>query len=233
MSRPPILNPQAIPVVGTDAQLKPISAERLLPAGLRQHFATVANADWQPELSGDGGRHTTREPAAAAVLLPLVEREDGLQVLLTQRTAHLRDHAGQISFPGGRSEPEDGTAVETALREAEEEIGLPRSHVEVLGQLPIYTTVTAFRVTPVVALVRPGFALRLDEFEVADAFEVPLQFLMTPAHHRRHVFHWEGGERQFLSMPWTGSGLAGVEREFFIWGATAAMLRNFYSFLSR
>jgi 8-oxo-dGTP pyrophosphatase MutT (NUDIX family) len=168
----------------------------------------------------------------ASVLVPLVMRDPGLQVLLTRRTEHLRDHAGQISFPGGRVEAHDADAVATALRETEEEIGLPRSHVEVIGHLPSYTTVTHFVVTPVVALVRPGFALKLDEFEVAEAFEVPLTFLMTPAHHRRHEMQLPGGARRFLSMPWDGVDNAGAVRNYFIWGATAAMLRNLYRFLS-
>ncbi|WIT10568.1 CoA pyrophosphatase [Paucibacter sediminis] len=234
MSRPPILNAQGVPVVGTDAHLPAVPEAALRAEALRQRFA--AAPAWQPEFPGDGGLFSQREPSAAAVLLPLVQRPEGLQVLLTQRTAHLRDHAGQISFPGGRSEPEDGSAVATALREAEEEIGLGAEHIEVIGELPVYTTVTAFHVTPVVALVRPDFELKLDAFEVAEAFEVPLAWLMTPAHHRRHRFSWEGGERHFLSMPWTGSDLAGQgggePREYFIWGATAAMLRNFYRFLS-
>jgi len=156
------------------------------------------------------------------VLIPLVMRADGLHVLLTRRTDHLRAHAGQISFPGGRVEPEDGSAVATALRETEEEIGLGAEHIEVIGELPIYTTVTSFAVTPVVALLHPGFELKLDSFEVAEAFEVPLQYLMTPAHHQAHRFQFDGGERQFLAMPW---------QDYFIWGATAAMLRNFYRFL--
>jgi 8-oxo-dGTP pyrophosphatase MutT (NUDIX family) len=156
-----------------------------------------------------------------------VPREGGLHLLLTRRTDHLRDHAGQISFPGGRVEPEDDGPVATALRETEEEIGLPRRYIEVLGQLPVYTTVTAFQVTPVVGLVQPGFTLAPDPAEVAEAFEVPLAFLMNPAHHRHHRFEFAGAERRFLSMPWQGP-----EREYFIWGATAAMLRNLYRLLS-
>jgi 8-oxo-dGTP pyrophosphatase MutT (NUDIX family) len=152
-------------------------------------------------------------------------------VLLTRRTEHLNEHAGQISFPGGKAEPHDVDAVAAALRETEEEIGLPASHVEVIGRLPIYTTITRFVVTPVVGLVKPPFELALDAFEVAEAFEVPLQFLMTPAHHHRHVFEFDGHSRQFLSMPWQGIDAAGQPREYFIWGATAAMLRNLYRFL--
>jgi len=168
----------------------------------------------------------------ASVLVPLVMRDAGLHVLLTRRTDHLRDHAGQISFPGGRVEDHDADAVATALRETEEEVGLTREHVDVIGSLPHYTTVTSYVVTPVVALVRPGFSLALDSFEVAEAFEVPLQFLMTPAHHRRHRFEFDGQSRQFLSMPWTRIGADGQHHDYFIWGATAAMLRNLYRLLA-
>ena len=229
MSRPPILNPQLVPVTGVDAHLPAVDAAALTPQALRQRFAMPPT--WQAELPGDGGIFASRTPASAAVLLPLVMHEQGLTLLLTRRTAHLREHAGQISFPGGRVEPEDGSAVATALRETEEEIGLAREHIEIIGELPIYTTVTAFQVTPVVALVRPGFELTLDEFEVAEAFEVPLQFLMTPAHHQRHLFSFEGGQRQFLSMPWRGPDSTGQTHDYFIWGATAAMLRNLYRLL--
>ncbi|QPF74547.1 CoA pyrophosphatase [Roseateles sp. DAIF2] len=232
MSRPPILNPQAVPVTGADHHLPAVSAMALEPAALRQRF--TAPPPWQPEIPGDGGRFAQRTPAAAAVLVPLVMHDSGTTLLLTRRTAHLRDHAGQISFPGGRVEPEDEGVIATALRETEEEIGLAREHIEVIGQLPIYTTVTAFEVSPVVALVRPGFNLTLDAGEVDEAFEVPLAFLMDPAHHQRHLFSWEGGERQFLSMPWVAPDPeeGGAPREYFIWGATAAMLRNLYRFLS-
>ena len=115
------------------------------------------------------------------------------------------------------------------MRETEEEVGLARRHVEVLGHLPAYTTVTRFVVTPVVALVRPDYTLALDAFEVAEAFEVPLPFLMNPAHHLRHEFAFGGVTRQFLSMPWGPGG--GDPHRYFIWGATAAMLRNLYHFL--
>ena len=176
-------------------------------------------------------RFAGREPANASVLVPLVTRADGVQVLLTRRTEQLKDHAGQISFPGGRAEPSDADTIDTALREAEEEIGLRATRIDVIGPMPIYTTVTGFRVTPVVALVEPAFSLVLDPFEVAEAFEVPLAFLMNPSHHRRHRFEYAGGSRQFLSMPWDGIDAAGRGRRYFIWGATAAMLRNLYRFL--
>ena len=127
-------------------------------------------------------------------------------VLLTRRTDHLHDHPGQVSFPGGRVDLGDADAVATALRESREEIGLHASHIRVLGQLPTYTTGTGFVVTPVVSLVEPGFELELEAFEVAEVFEVPLAFLMTPAHHRWHVVEHEGVRREFLSMPWERPG---------------------------
>jgi 8-oxo-dGTP pyrophosphatase MutT (NUDIX family) len=235
MNRPRIVDPRAVPVVGTDGHLPPVPGAQLHAAALRRRFA--AAPVWQPEFTGDGRPFSSREPAHAAVLVALVQRpatamDDGLHVLLTMRTEHLRDHAGQISFPGGRCEPEDDGPAATALREAEEEVGLPHAQVEVIGQLPSYTTVTSFVVTPVVALVQAPYALALDSFEVAEAFEVPLVWLMNPAHHRRHLFSHEGEQRQFLSMPYTGRAADGQMREYFIWGATAAMLRNLYRFLS-
>ncbi len=230
MSVPRILNPHAVPVVGRDDHLPAVPGEVLTAHGLRSRFSDPL--PWHPEIAGDG---LVRRPeaTAAAVLVPLVQRGDGLHVLLTRRTDHLRDHAGQISFPGGRTEAEDLDAEATARREADEEVGLKAEVVEAIGRLPVYTTVTHFVVTPVVALVRPTFELTLDSFEVAEAFEVPLAFLMNPANHRRHVYPYEGGQRQFLSMPWQGVGADGRTREYFIWGATAAMLRNLYGFLSR
>jgi len=226
MSRPPILDPRAVPVVGVDAHLPAIDRPRLEPAALRARF--TAPPAWQPEFTGDSAS-TERDPSAASVLIALVMRPDGLTVLLTQRTDHLNDHAGQISFPGGRAEDSDVDATDTALREAEEEVGLDRAKVEVIGSLPSYTTVTRFVVTPVVALVQPDFGVAADPFEVAEVFEVPLAFLMNPAHHHRHDFEFAGRRRHFLSMPWR-AGEAG--REYFIWGATASMLRNLYRFLA-
>ncbi|KXB32152.1 coenzyme A pyrophosphatase [Dechloromonas denitrificans] len=153
----------------------------------------------------------------AAVLFPIVLREEGQTVLLTQRTAHLRDHAGQISFPGGRVEADDPSPIHTALRETEEEIGLSRERIDVLGFLPEYRTGTGFRVTPVVALVRPPFELAIDPFEVAEAFEVPLAFLLDPLNHKRHSLHYRGALRHFFAMPYG---------DYFIWGATAGMIRS-------
>lgn len=231
MTKPRIRDPHAVPVIGTDAHLPPVEAAHLQPSALRLRFAE--SAVFVPEHPGDGEAFVQGRPnTPAAVLVPLVEREDGLHVLLTRRTDHLRDHAGQISFPGGRSEPEDSDPTATALREAQEEVGLHPRHVEVIGNMPVYTTVTSYVVTPVVGLVKPPFEMALDRFEVAEAFEVPLAFLMNPANHRRHQFQAEGQSRHFLSMPWQGQGTQGMDREFFIWGATAAMLRNLYRFLA-
>ena len=185
-----------------------VDLERLRASLLREPVA----GDFIQE---DGGEGLSLTPAA--VLFPIVQRDDGHTVLLTQRTAHLKDHGGQISFPGGRVETEDQTPVHTALRETEEEIGLARKHVEVLGFLPEYRTGTGFRVTPVVALVTPPFDLSLDPFEVAEAFEVPLAFLLDPANHKRHSLHYRGALRHFFAMPYG---------DYFIWGATAGMIRS-------
>jgi 8-oxo-dGTP pyrophosphatase MutT (NUDIX family) len=230
-TRPVIRDPRAVAVAGRDDHLPPVPQAHLTSEWLRQHLAL--HAQRVPVLAGDGGRGdflTDRSPAAASVLVPLVQRAGGLTVLLTRRTDHLRDHAGQISFPGGRREPEDVDDVATALREAREEIGLDPAQVEILGSLAPYTTVTRFEVTPVVGLLAQPPRLILDAFEVAEAFEVPLAFLMNPAHHQRHEFELDGRQRQYLSMPWTAVQHTG-EREYFIWGATAAMLRNLYHLL--
>jgi len=177
-----------------------------------------------PFTSGDGLLwRGPREIRPAAVLVPVVAHRSGLTVLFTRRTAHLNDHAGQISFPGGRAEPEDASAAETALRETSEEIGLEASRVEVLGELPEYVTVTGYRVTPVVGLVIPPIELRPDEFEVAEVFEVPLEFLMDPSNHQRNSVVYEGGARHYYAMPY---------RNHYIWGATAGMLMNFYNYLA-
>ncbi len=196
---------------------------RLAPDWLRERFA--AGPAWSPEFVAEPELNfSSRPPVSAAVLMPLVLREDGLNLLLTLRTAHLNDHAGQIAFPGGRVDPEDADAVATALREAEEEIGLARRHVEVIGSLPDYQTGTGFRVTPVAALVHPPFELVADPFEVAEIFEVPMRFLMNGANHQRRsaILPNRPGRRSFYAMPY---------ERYFIWGATAAMLRNLYHFL--
>lgn len=169
-------------------------------------------------LTGDGVevQATTATPTAAAVLVPVTERtEPG--VLLTQRTETLRNHAGQIAFPGGRADPGDVDLVATALREAEEEIGLPPAQVTVVGLADRYRTVTGFEVTPIVGVIPPDLTLTPAEAEVADLFEVPLSFLLDPAHHRRVSAPWRGQTRYFYEILWN-------DRR--IWGATAAMIVN-------
>jgi 8-oxo-dGTP pyrophosphatase MutT (NUDIX family) len=221
-------NPQELPVIGIDDHLPSIADAELQAPALRRRF--LQPPTWAPEVLVER-RFVDRDPTHASVLVPLVQR-DVLTVLLTQRTDHLSDHPGQISFPGGRAELDDPDATATALREAREEIGLAAAHVDVLGTMPTYTTGTGFIVTPIVALVRPGFELQADPFEVAEVFEVPLAFLMNPAHHRRHAVELGGVRREFLSIPWQGFDSEGRARRYFVWGATAAMLRNLYRFLA-
>ncbi|MEW6164806.1 MAG: CoA pyrophosphatase [Pseudomonadota bacterium] len=177
-------------------------------AWLRARCATAGVADAErPPPAG--------EPIPAAVLIPVIARESGLTVLLTQRTTHLRDHAGQVSFPGGRCEPDDASPLATALRESHEEVGIRPEQVEVLTVLPDYFTGTGFRVTPVVGLVTPPLNLRLDDFEVAEVFEPPLAFLLDAGNYRRETIEYEGAMRPYWAVPWQG---------YFIWGATAGML---------
>ena len=221
-------DPQQLPVIGIDDHLPAVTPAVLHGDALRQRF--LAPPVWSPEIKTEG-RFTDRAPAHASVLIALVPRAE-ITVLLTQRTDHLTDHPGQISFPGGRVAPTDADAAATAMREAHDEIGLETAFVDVLGALPTYTTGTGFIVTPIIALVRAGFAVQPEPFEVAEVFEVPLSFLMNPANHRRHAIELDGVRREFLSIPWDGLDAAGQPRRYFIWGATAAMLRNLYRFLA-
>lgn len=222
-------DPLELPVASVDDHLPAVSLDELHADALRRRF--VAPPVWAPEIAVER-QFSDRTPTHASVLVPLTQRDEGLAVLLTQRTDHLHDHPGQVSFPGGRAEPEDADAVATALREAEEEIGLLPSFVDVIGQLPTYTTGTGFIVTPVIGVLQPGYSLEPDPFEVAEVFEVPLSFLMNPANHRWHEMEMGGVKREFLSMPWTGIDASGQTRRYFVWGATAAMLRNLYRFLA-
>ena len=157
----------------------------------------------------------------AGVLILLIQRDDALNIVLTQRTAHLHDHAGQISFPGGRYEPEDTDIVATALRESFEEIGTESARIQVVGSLPNYVTVTAYEITPVVA-TSPPQSFTCDPFEVADAFEVPLLHVLNDANWRRDSFLREGQRREYWAVPY---------QERYIWGATAGMLRTFREIL--
>jgi 8-oxo-dGTP pyrophosphatase MutT (NUDIX family) len=195
---------------------------------LRRRLETARPGAVERWLRGDEGAHHGARPGVtlkrtpAAVLVGVVERPAGPCVLLTQRTDHLKDHAGQISFPGGRVERVDCSIEATALREAEEEIGLDPAKVEVLGELAPYDTITGFRIHPVVGWIVPPFDLRPDGFEVADVFEVPLHFVINPANHRRQSYRRGALTRAYYVLPYQGR---------FIWGATAGILVNFSGLL--
>ena len=200
----------------------------MTPDEVRRRFARAVAGERASEfvtiaaMRGDhslvpGGTPPASALTPAAVLVPLVMRPGGLTVMLTQRTAHLAAHAGQISFPGGRAEPEDADSVAAALRETEEEVGLPRDHVEVIGRLDTYLTSTGFEITPVVGLVRAPYPMRVDPFEVAEVFELPLSFVLDRTNHRRDSREYKGRLRHFYVLPYENR---------YIWGATAGMLVN-------
>jgi 8-oxo-dGTP pyrophosphatase MutT (NUDIX family) len=178
-------------------------------------FRTVLRGDH--DLNPDMTSPPSTALRPAAVLVPLVDRPEGMSILLTQRTAHLSAHAGQISFPGGRIEDADADAVAAALRETEEEVGLARQHISVIGRLDTYVTGTGFEITPIVGIVAPPFALAIDPFEVAEAFEVPLSFVLDHRNHQRVERESAGHIRCFFVLPFEGRN---------IWGATAGILVN-------
>ena len=208
---------------------------------MKRERAIELLAEWRPGRRGFGGSADPEEAAAvrwavrgdravtpdltmpsaalrpAAVLVPLIDHPDGMSVLLTQRTAHLTAHAGQIAFPGGRIEADDADAIAAALRETEEEVGLPRHHVTVIGRLDTYVTGTGFEITPVVGVVDPPFPLIIDPHEVAEAFEVPLAYILDTNNHQRVERESAGRRRTFFVLPYEGRN---------IWGATAGMLVN-------
>jgi 8-oxo-dGTP pyrophosphatase MutT (NUDIX family) len=192
------------------------TADPVEAAALRQ--ATRGDHDLNPGMT---------PPSAAlrpaAVLVPLIDHAGGMTVLLTRRTDHLSKHAGQIAFPGGRIEQDDADAMAAALRETEEEIGLSREHVAIIGRLDTYVTGTGFEITPMVGIVSPPFPIAIDPVEVAEVFEVPLAFILDPSNHRRTERVLEERRRAFFVLPFEGRN---------IWGATAGMLVNLYEVLT-
>ena len=218
----PKFSPHNAEVLGTDGHLPALPDATLAPGALRAHFqhppARLPEAVHEPSWSG-------KPPKPASVLLGIVARPEPT-VLLTVRTAHLTSHSGQVALPGGRQDEQDADPIATALREAQEEVGLHPQFVSVLGCLPLYVTGTGYKVTPVVALIDPAMQLTANPHEVADVFEVPLAHLMNPANHRRHALEWQGVQRQWISMPYDAS-----QSERLIWGATAGILRHLYDFL--
>lgn len=179
--------------------------------------ARGARSDFDLNDEHDSADLLKEEPRQAAVLVPIVRHADGPTILLTQRTETLSKHAGQVSFPGGSIDEGDESALAAALRETEEEIGLTNDFIRVHGELDRYRTGTGFEITPIVASVRPGFNLQIDSREVAAAFEVPLEFILDRSNHQRQSAVWRGRRRHYYAMPYG---------DFFIWGATAAMLVN-------
>jgi 8-oxo-dGTP pyrophosphatase MutT (NUDIX family) len=188
----------------------------------REHLRDCLHISKEAEIRGDEAA-TASPGLPAAVLIGLVDRRSGPTVLLTKRTDHLRDHPGQISFPGGRIEPEDATIEAAALREAEEEIGLDPAKVDIIQRLSPYDTTTGFRIHPVVGWIEPPFDITPDDFEVAEVFELPLTFILDPANHQRQSHIRNNQRRSYYVLPYEGR---------FIWGATAGMLVNFSRLLT-
>jgi 8-oxo-dGTP pyrophosphatase MutT (NUDIX family) len=222
----PGFDPQTQPIVPTCQSLPPLAA-----AAMQLDFICSAfnrAVEWNVEPVFQGAFHVEslhlKDIIEAAVFFPLVQRSSGLHVIFTRRASHLYDHAGQISFPGGRIEPTDLDAVAAALRETQEEIGVDPKFVQVIGTQPCFLTSTRFTMKPIIGFVRPGFTIEPDRTEVAEVFEVPLSFLMDPGNHHLHKANLpDGGHRYYFSVSWG---------PYFIWGATAALIRNFYHYLA-
>ena len=207
----------------TASEFRDLARSRLSPSPSEAIFDPRSGKTWEPgdfDLNPDmlADFAVMEAPRPAAVLIPVVARDE-LTVLLTRRTSTLSSHAGQISFPGGRVDPGDPTIAAAALREAREEIGLDADYIESLGFIDSYRTGTGYRIAPLVALVQPSFTLTLNPAEVEHAFEVPLSFLMDEVNHQRHSREWRGRERSFYAMPYG---------DYYIWGATAGMIKNLH-----
>jgi 8-oxo-dGTP pyrophosphatase MutT (NUDIX family) len=200
----------------------PVRLRTLFGGQVRHNGLLTGDGDMSPGLPETAPGHVPGRPAA--VLVPLVQRPDEFSVLLTKRTDHLYHHPGQISFPGGRIEECDTDPVSCALRETEEETGIPREVVEVIGSLSPYRTRTGFSVVPVIGLLTPPFETRADPFEVAEIFEVPLSFILDRANHQVHSREGDGVKRSFYVLPY---------QDYYIWGATAAMLVNLANIVLR
>ena len=218
------MEPYEVPSQPAPLPHQSVPEERLHHVGLRQYFA--APVSWEPEMLRERRWGNDQEVRAAAVLVPILMREE-LTVLLTHRASHLRAHAAQVAFPGGKIDELDGDAVRAALREAQEEVGLEPNRAEIIGVLPDYFTGTGYLVTPVVALIAPHQPWRPNPDEVESVFEVPLRFLMNASHHRTHEAKILGEAIHWWSMSYHDG-----DQTHYIWGATAAMLRNLYRFLS-
>lgn len=225
-----------MPLDPSDLERAPaLPPERLSIGELRARFARPR--PWKPEFIDDSFRMEGDLMRPAAVLIPLIERPRGVVLLLTLRSESLLSHSGQVAFPGGRVDDTDASVVDAALRETREEIGIEPDAIEILGEMPEYQTGTGYVITPVVGLVDPAVSvatLKPEPAEVAEVFEVPLAFLMDPANHQRRLFSWKQDDvefqRSFFTMPWRPD--PALPQEYFIWGATAAMLRNLYRFLA-
>lgn len=218
----PVLDPNNF-VLESVADEPPVPEDRLNVQWLRHRFANPR--PWKSEPLVEKPLPVGRNRwIPAAVLVPLVAKaDDDLWLMLTRRAAHLHDHAGQISFPGGRVDLTDSSRIETALREMEEEVGVEREQIEILGTLPEYRTGSGYRITPVVSIVRPPFTIRIDPSEVAEVFEVPFSHLMTGTNYQRQLVDVPDlGMRSFYAVPY---------QNYFIWGATAGMLRNLFHFM--
>ncbi|NYT77819.1 CoA pyrophosphatase [Alcaligenaceae bacterium] len=221
----PGFDPQSQPVVPADL-LAPLSQDSIQLDFICSSFGR--SIDWKVEpIFTESFSADLLHPAGvvqAAVFVPLVQRPSGLHVLFTKRASHLYDHAGQICFPGGRIERTDRDAVAAALRETYEEIGVAPEFIQLIGTHPSFLTSTRFTMTPVIGVIRPGFTITPDTTEVAEVFEVPLSVLLDPRLHRLHQANLpDGGHRFYFSITW---------QSYFIWGATAALIRNIYHYLS-